>query len=184
MALFEPAIQLVLSNEGGYSDSPKDTGGSTNFGISLRFLRSINNANLRKYGIFKQSSVLGMDDIKDLTQAQAKLIYRNEFWNAAPFSQIESQILCNSVFDMCVNAGIATSIKLLQKAINSFLPAENLLLRDGVLGPKTLSALNQVSTVEVLTAFRKDRENYYRDIVSRNPNQAVFLNSWLHRARE
>ena len=41
MADFKQAIAKVLKNEGGYVDNPNDLGGTTNFGISLRFLQSI-----------------------------------------------------------------------------------------------------------------------------------------------
>ena len=41
MSLFDKCLKIVLIHEGGYSDDPDDPGGTTNYGISLRFLKSV-----------------------------------------------------------------------------------------------------------------------------------------------
>ena len=73
MSDFNVAVDFVLENEGGLSENPKDTGGITNFGISLRFLRELPNENLRRYGIFEPVTEM---TVRDLTIDQAKFIYR------------------------------------------------------------------------------------------------------------
>ena len=47
MANFESAIKKTLKHEGGYNEVKGDAGGATNFGISLRFLKSIFKDNVR-----------------------------------------------------------------------------------------------------------------------------------------
>ena len=54
MTLFDIAIDFVLSQENGLADDPKDPGGITNFGISLRSYPD-----------------LGADGIRSLTRSAA-----------------------------------------------------------------------------------------------------------------
>lgn len=57
---FETAVNEVLGEEGGYSNSVTDPGGETNWGISKRAFPNV--------------------DIKNLTRDQAKAIYRSNYW--------------------------------------------------------------------------------------------------------
>ncbi|UCD23789.1 MAG: hypothetical protein JSW51_12245, partial [Gemmatimonadota bacterium] len=38
---FDWALACVLHHEGGFVNNPNDPGGATDFGVSLRFLRSV-----------------------------------------------------------------------------------------------------------------------------------------------
>lgn len=167
MSNFDEAIRIVLLNEGGLVDIPGDPGEITNFGISLRFYRTMNHAAIA-------------DDIKHLTMEAAKNIYQTQFWNAAPFGAIESQRIATSVFDMAVNSGPHTAIRLLQEAVNSL--GGGSLVIDNVLGAKTLSAVNSSSIPALLSAYRLLRESYYKELVLHNPSFKKFLNGWLTRA--
>jgi len=61
MANFDKVIDKVLINEGGYVNDPHDSGGETNFGISKRAYPNVN--------------------IKELTTAGAKSIYKKDYWD-------------------------------------------------------------------------------------------------------
>lgn len=58
---FDEAFERTLGHEDGYVDDPRDPGGETKWGISKRSYPHL--------------------DIKNLTQDQAKGIYRTDFWN-------------------------------------------------------------------------------------------------------
>ena len=57
---FEEAFSRLMGHEGGYSNDPLDPGGETNWGISKRSYPNV--------------------DITNLTRAEAKVIYREDFW--------------------------------------------------------------------------------------------------------
>jgi hypothetical protein len=60
---FERAVAFVLRHEGGYVNDPRDPGGETKYGISKRAYPRL--------------------DIKGLTEADAKEIYRRDYWEKA-----------------------------------------------------------------------------------------------------
>jgi lysozyme family protein len=93
MASFDIAVEIVLKNEGGYSENPDDPGGCTNFGISQRAYPDL--------------------DIKDLTIEQAKEIYLRDYWK---FGGVYNQSIANKVFDSYVNIG-EHSIKIAQECL-------------------------------------------------------------------
>ncbi len=176
MASFDLAVKYVLENEGGLSDNPSDPGGITNFGISLRFLKSIPDARLRKYGIFDYPNE---DTIRTLTVDQAKSIYKGEFWSCANFDDIVSQDIANYIFDMCVNHGIATGIKITQRALWACTKKREP-VDDGILGPNTLNFIRQGAFL-LATAMRAERSAYIRYALADHPAAKDNINGWLNR---
>jgi len=72
---FERAFKKLILIEGGYVDHPYDNGGKTKYGITE-----------------KLKDALGYEcDIAELTEEQAKEIYKSEFWNKVKGDEI-SQI--------------------------------------------------------------------------------------------
>jgi lysozyme family protein len=173
------AIAFILKNEGGLSQNPHDKGGITNFGISLRFLKSLSPETLKSYGIFGE---INEQTIIELKQYQASDIYHGEFWSHAPFEKIGNQEVANFVFDMAINMGISPAIKCLQRALWSVRKRRDL-VDDGILGEKTLSAI-QLCGFLVLPAMRSERAGYYRLIAQNNVEEQNNLNGWLRRAYE
>lgn len=165
MNYFDYAVDVVLRNEGGLIDDPNDAGGITNMGISLRL-----------YKVLHPDATA--QDIRELTVDQAKEIYRNEFWSAAPFAEINSLRIATSVFDHAVNAGIASAVKVSQKACNAL---GAWLEVDGVMGKQTLGAINMLNAPKLLAEVRKQRAEYYKNLADEKPELAKFLNGWLTR---
>lgn len=172
MASFEKALAFVLENEGGYSDSPADPGGATNHGISLRFLHNIATENLRRYGFFDP---ITSQTIKDLTIAQAAIVYLGEFWSSSPFDAINSEPLTNYIFDMVVSLGLSQATKLVQRSLTPPLT------QDGIFGRVTLAAVNDQAS-PLLMALPAARSAFYKALVALNPKEEVFLKGWLKRA--
>ncbi len=180
MAVFEEAIKFVLDNEGGFVDNPNDPGGATNKGISLRFLRSLTEANLKRYGIFKEGALLTPMDIEELTPAQIELVYKGDFWEKVPFNHIIEQQLCNYVFDMAVLHGFSPAFKLVQRGIWAVQHTYGFIKADGILGAETIDELNSYGTafLSVLIAMRA---SYCRLLAEINPKNMEFLDGWLKR---
>lgn len=177
MANFDDAVDFVLENEGSYVDNPADSGGCTNFGISLRFLREVPAERLKKYGIFGEVTC---HDVQALTLDQAKLIYHDEFWIAAPFGKIANQAIANFVFDMCVQHGIGQGIKLLQRAIWAVQKKKGYVVDDGILGENTLNAILQSQSILFMT-LPSERAGLVRLICAERSKDKEFLDGWLNR---
>ena len=156
MKSFKEIIEKVLEHEGGYVNDPKDLGGETKYGITKRFYPDI--------------------DIKNLTIEQAKEIYKKDYWDR---NRVESlpQELWHIFFDMCVNMGRRTAVKVLQRAANN--KGRNIDV-DGGLGPATIGALKGVE----LDRVRAYRVKYYADLVTRKPDLEKFYFGWFRRALE
>ena len=166
--ILEDALSFTLGNEGGYSNHPSDPGGATNFGIIQRVLDTWN-------GAHPEQAFPG--DVKELTQAQAEAIYRADYWR---WDEIASPALAIKLFDIGVNCGTGTAIKLLQRAVNTLVKPP--ISVDGKLGPATLRAVNAQAAEAMLQALCRVQGEYYQAIVDRNASQAVFLKGWMNRA--
>ena len=178
MADHSAAIDFVLANEGGLSENPRDAGGVTNHGISLRFLRSIPPERYRVFTLFEP---ITPDTIRHLTIPQARLIYQFEFWLKAPFSSIKNQRIANYVFDCAVHHGIADGIKILQRATWDVMGQYRFIDDDGVMGRMTLGAMDVVGVEGLIHALPAERASHCRVEAIRRVENKEFLNGWLKR---
>ena len=161
MSTFEKAVAIVLKNEGGYVNDPKDPGGETNFGITKRTYPTV--------------------DIKGLTKEKAAAIYKRDFWDPYPYDELVFGDLAIKVFDTSVNVGQKRAFRFLQQAANTL--GANLTV-DGAWGPKTTSAVNGLNQGTLLSVYREVQANYYKGLVVANPTLSKFLRGWLRRAEE
>lgn len=178
MANFQSCVSYVLENEGGLSKHPSDPGGTTNMGISLRFLREIDQDSLKRIGIFGD---VNEQTIVDLTPDQAEKLYYSEFWLTAPFDKIMNSIIGKYIFDMSVHHGLSQAVRLTQRACCSAQKMKDYLKDDGLFGAKTLQAVNQASFM-LIPALISERTGFMRQLVAVNPKLEVFLDGWLTRA--
>jgi len=155
---FEKAFALVLKHEGGYVNDPNDPGGETKYGISKRAYPDL--------------------DIKNLTEEDAKRIYYNDYWIKNRYEEIEYEPLAVKLFDIAVNVGPRRANMFLQSALNTI--GKNVVV-DGVIGPKTLEAVNSVSGDYLLRVFVIEAGYYYLGLVYRNLDFRKYLYGWLFR---
>lgn len=171
MADFEKSFPNLLKHEGGFTNHPNDPGGDTNKGITMKTFRYV------------AEKLLGieptLENLKALTDEQAKEIYRAEYWDKIKGDEIQLHELADIVFDFYVNAGFQ-AVKMLQKIINSMSMGEKISV-DGVMGIYTLTALNKLNQKEVYRRYRTERVIYYNEIARENPKMKVFLEGWLNR---
>lgn len=175
MALFKDAISTVLKHEGGFVDHPADPGGATNFGVSLRFLTSLPKtiADLNKDGKVDRT------DIKNMTVAQASMLYESQWWNKYSYGTINDQALATKLFDTAVNLGASQAHKLMQRALVSLGVS---VVVDGVLGPKSIAAINACNAVKLLQALRAEQAAFYMRLIKQKPSFKVFEKGWMARA--
>ena len=195
---YAAAVKDVLGTEGGFVDDKVDRGGTTKFGISLRFLAA--EGAFDADGDGKADFDLDLDgdidgqDIRRLTRGDAIFLYHRCFWlrlQAETFARPVGEML----FDQAVNGGLATARKLLQRAINSCVMAAPkgarapaLLKVDGAIGNATRDALLWVlgypglGMPALVQEYRGAARERYQAIVRRFPDQRRFLGGWLARA--
>lgn len=154
MADFGAAIEVVLANEGGYSNDPNDPGGETNWGISKRSYPTV--------------------DIKNLTRDEAIAIYQRDFWK---FDGVTDQQVANKIFDLYVNHG---NLSLVQRALGRLEVGP--IVPDGKWGPQTESAVNSADPQRLLQAIRLEWAMAILQRVVGDNSQAVYARGWLGRA--
>lgn len=166
MASFDLFLPILLRFEDGYVDDPTDPGGETNLGITMATFQ------------YCAHELLGIDptseNLRALTDAQAGIIYRTLYWDKMSGDAFQLQDLANIVCDFYVNAGTHATI-LLQQIVNSM--GANV-VKDGVIGPATIQALNGLDQTEVYRQYKQSRIDYYQNLGQRFPQ---FLQGWLNR---
>lgn len=169
MADFSLFLPLVLKFEGGFSDDPADPGGTTNKGITLRTFTSC------------AAKLLNVDptveNLRNLTNDQAAVIYRALYWDAMHGDETELQDLANIVCDFYVNAQ-ANATRLLQRVMNDLGAG---IAVDGSMGPGSMKALAALDQTEVYRRYKAGRISYYQNLVKSQPELSKFLKGWLNR---
>lgn len=178
---FDKAIKTVLKHEGGYVDDPADPGGATNYGVSIRYLKQ--RGDLDGDGVLDgdldMDGDIDVDDIKNMTEEQAKDLYRSGFWDKNKIGEIDEYIIAERVFDMCVNMGPRQAGKIVQRACNYFGKG---LIVDGIMGPATFKAVNSCKAEALIREIRFNHAKFYLDLIEKKPTLAKFKNGWLRRA--
>ena len=163
MADFIQAFERMIRNEGGYSlhEVPGDRGGQTYAGIARR----------RWPGWEGWEAIdSGQMPSPDLVQA----FYREHFWDAIRGDEIEDQRVAGTIFDFAVNAGTRTAVRLAQSVAGT--------TPDGIVGPKTLQAINAMDPAVFLPRYALAKIERYAAIASRDSSQRKFLLGWINRA--
>lgn len=119
---FMQAVEELLRIEGGYAFDPHDPGGETNWGICRRQYPHL--------------------DIKNLSRDEAIAIYRRDWWERYDYERIDYPPFATKVFILAINMGQGHAVKCLQRAVNDAGAHIGRLRIDGILGPKTLAAVN------------------------------------------
>lgn len=174
------SIDFVLLHEGGFVNHPRDPGGATNWGISLRFLRSTDK--WRDYDANKDGE-LDAADMKALTREQAKDLYSQFFWR--PYEGVFKLLpegTAMRCFDHAVNAGHRSAFRILQRTTWTIDSRGRALADDGIAGRKTKDFLYQDGALLLPEAYKSERAGWYRLLAYENPNLSMFLQGWLNRA--
>jgi lysozyme family protein len=155
-ARFLECVKFVLAREGGahIDRDPNDPGGTTKYGIDQRDHPNV--------------------DVVNLTEAEAIEIYRHEAWDKARCAEMKAPWDL-AVLDSAVNPGIGWVGTNLQKAVGAKV--------DGLIGPKTLAAVNAAGDQELIN-FLRARCTYYRKRPAKlngKPFRDRFLDGWLNR---
>lgn len=148
---FDQAFERLIGHEGGYVNDSRDPGGETKFGISRR-------------------SYPG-EDIAGMTLERAKAIYLRDFWGPAGCDAVPDGVRFD-LFDMAVNSGKAPAVRALQRACGE--------REDGILGPRTLQAVQAMQPQRLLARFNGARLALLADL----PTWPAFGRGWARRVAQ
>lgn len=169
MADFKLFFNRLLQEEGGYTDTPGDHGGPTKYGVTL--------AVWIKQGYDKDGDGdIDKEDVKLISKDDAYKIAKEDYWDPIGGDMIDNQSVADVVFDWGFNSGTKTAIKYLQRTLG-FHDSDV----DGVIGTKTITAVNDSYPQQLFNTLKENREAFYRAIVARDPTQEKFLKGWLIR---
>lgn len=164
MANFDKFFPYVLKVEGGYCNDPDDAGGATNKGIIFSEFKAWRKA--------KGMPTPTIADLKALTDEEAKAIYKSKYWDKWKADAIQSQKVAAIVVDWTINSGSHGIVK----------PQALLGVKaDGIVGAKTLAAINAVDPDVFFDKVYNARVAFYNSIVARKASQKKFLKGWLNR---
>ena len=162
MDRFEKIFDHLLKVEGGYSDDKHDKGGKTKYGITEE--------EARDFGY--------KGDMQDLTIDFAKNIYLKKYYLGNKLDKVVNDKVALSICDWAVNSG-RNGTKNAQIAINQLTNAN--LDVDGIIGNKTLEAINSVDPEKFLEVYHNLQRIYYKGKVEADRTQERFLTGWLNR---
>jgi lysozyme family protein len=178
MADFQEAIKIVLTHEGNYANRKNDKGGETYCGIARKKHPGWSGWEIIDECRNRENFPKNLDAIKYLQKIITDFYYE-EFWLKISASKISSQKVANKLMDMSVLMGIHSASVCLQRALFSCGYLEKISLADGIIGEKTLCAINNVAEYIILPSFKSECAGYYRCL-----NDEENINGWLKRAYE
>jgi lysozyme family protein len=163
-------IDEIIKNEGSkFTNDPQDSGGPTKYGITQKSL-----------SVYLHHPAT-IEDVQNLTEAQARIIYRSTYYNAPHFNLLP-EALQPVVTDFGVNAGPGAAVEALQVVLNM---AGFECKEDGMLGPATAAMANKAYEAMgglLVNAYVDYRIWFYEKLVERRPKDSKYLVGWRNRA--
>ncbi|SFC80699.1 Predicted Peptidoglycan domain-containing protein [Flexibacter flexilis DSM 6793] len=165
------AFQKTLKWEGGFQNLPNDTANycdgkliGTNMGVSA--------IGYKQY--FGRCPTVA--EIKAISQETAANIFKKNYWDKVKGDQIKNQSVAELLADWAWGSGPVTAVRKAQQALG--------LTADGVIGQKTLAALNAKDSANTFVVLHKAREEHFRAIAQASASKAGFLDGWLNRLND
>lgn len=126
-------IKKIIEKEGGYVNDSKDSGGETNYGITI--------------AVARENGYEGL--MKDLPYELAYKIYEAKYWKPLKLDDIVA--LAPNVADLVCNIGVMSGISragiFLQRALNSLNDEQRYfkdLIVDGLIGAVSVAAVKAI----------------------------------------
>ena len=162
---FEP---FILRWEGGakYTNKKSDKGGATKYGITIATWRTVG---YDKNGDGK----IDEKDVKLIDEEDFKKVLKRNFWDKWKADQIKNQKIAEFLVDWLWNSGKWGIIK----------PQQLLgVTADGIVGAKTLAAVNNYPNQRKLfESLKNARKAYIDKVIKNDPSQIVNKKGWLNR---
>lgn len=162
MASYKKLKPIVLKWEGGWANDPNDAGGCTMKGVTIGTYRAY-------FGKSKTCK-----DLRNITDSQWDSIFIQKYWNKWSGDAIKNQSIANLLVDWLWTSGVY-GIKYPQQVLG--------VSADGVVGPKTIAAINNYPNQKELFQKLWNRRKKHFEAIGKGKN-AKFLKGWLNRLND
>nr|WP_317199814.1 glycosyl hydrolase 108 family protein [uncultured Psychrobacter sp.] len=136
MSVFDNIFDRLMKHEGGYVNHPSDPGGETMWGVTKRVARA--------HGYY--------GSMRRLPKSLAKDITEKSYYKAVKGDQLD-RLIAWQLTDAAYNHGNRRAVKFLQAAVGAS--------QDGLIGPRTLAAVNKMDKNDVVFLFNAERIEFY-----------------------
>lgn len=151
MAKVELLAPFIRKWEGGFANDPADAGGATNMGVTISTFELY----CHKKGYPKPT----VERLKNLSVTQWTDILKTLFWDKWQADMIQSQRIANILVDWYWGSG-KWGIIIPQRILD--------VPDDGIVGQKTINAVNFAEPDDFFDAIYNARVKYLNDIVQRS----------------
>ena len=150
MANIDILLPFILKWEGGFVNDPADSGGATNKGVTIGTWRNV--------GYDKDGdNDIDVKDLNLLTDADVKnRVLKPHYWDRWKADQIQSQKVANILVDWVWASG-KHGIVIPQRLLG--------VKADGIVGNKTLSAVNFADPEQLFAAIFQARVDFLHEII-------------------
>jgi lysozyme family protein len=158
-ATYPKAMAAVYEWEGGYSNDVGDSGGPTNYGITID--------DARHY--WKAGATA--EDVRGMPKSVAADIYQKHYADPIHYDDLPAGVDL-AVFDYGINSGIHRSVTVLQGIVGA--------PKDGVIGPVTLAAVATKTPEAIVKAIYAERLAFLQGLAI----WSRFGKGWARRCKE
>ena len=151
----------------GWADDPDDLGGQTMVGVTMATYEEY----CRRKGYPKPTT----GRLMDLSYNDWKSILKMLYWDRWNADEIRSQSIAEIVCDFVWASGVH-GIKVPQDLVG--------VVPDGIVGPKTLAAVNSHNPRELFDQIKIARFDFIEDICRKRPANNKFKRGWMNRIND
>lgn len=164
MASSSKLVPFILQWEGGFVNDPLDLGGATNKGITI--------GTFTEYKRRKGLKAPTVQDLKNISSEDWHEVFKGLYWDRWKADEIKNQSVANILVDWVWASG-SHGIKRPQRILG--------VTADGIVGSKTIAALNAKDPAELFKMIKADRIKFIDEICEKRPANNRFKKGWLNR---
>lgn len=172
----QPAYNRVFKDEGGFQQDPADSANyvngkliGTNRGISA----------LAFYDFYKR--VPTVQDMRKLTEAQARQIYKAKYWDKIQGDALKNQSVAELIFQYVIGSGVGGGLSSVRKVVNATNGTKIMQETGTPLTGNEAKLINGLNQKTLHHNLIQKRLQVFRDIVAKHPEKQKFLKGWTSR---